>query len=431
MKKGINFLMIILIFTGCATKLTKEQSGQLLKAYSEKNFFKLGNLMSKVEFNKDNPDLILYKATLDNVFNKPAESIQLINILLDKYPKHFNDTTLQDLYSMRAQNSNRLQDYRNTYIDDSLVISKYKYLLDSAEIDSRNDDILFYRNLANVPKMEIIKDGDCQILLKRDMAGLFNVPVIIKNDTTDFVFDTGANVSVITASLAKKYGIKTIGSTVKIGGGTGIKINARIGLLDLKLGNIQIKNSYILIFPDSALSFGNGIYKMKGIIGFPIMYHLQEFEVKDDKFLIIPKKPEVTDNKNLALDNSFPVIMVVYKNDTLPFHFDSGASNTEFYSSFFQKYKKEIVANCKLEKTTFGGAGGAVTSETYIMDTVTISAGNSHCEIDSVRISQKDLLGNDVKYQYGNLGQDYIKQFSEMKINFASMNISFANKKIK
>lgn len=199
----------------------------------------------------------------------------------------------------------------------------------------------------------------------------------------------------------------------------------------MKLGKIQIKDSYILIFPDSALSFGNGIYKIKGIIGFPVMYNLQEFVVKDDKFLIIPQKPEVTDNKNLALDNSDPVIMVVYKNDTLPFHFDSGASNTEFYSSFFKKYKKEIVANCKLEKTTFGSAGGAVTSETYIMDTVTISAGNSQCKLDSIRISKNDLMGYDVKYQYGNFGQDYINQFSEMKINFASMNISFADKKNK
>ena len=70
--------------------------------------------------------------TLDNVFNKPIESIQLINILFDKYPKYFNDTIYHNLYSMRAQNSSRLQDYKNTYIDDSLVISKYKYLCNSS-----------------------------------------------------------------------------------------------------------------------------------------------------------------------------------------------------------------------------------------------------------------------------------------------------------
>lgn len=421
--------MLILIFTGCTIKLTKEQSCQLLKAYTEKNFFKLDNLMSKIEFSKNNPQLLLFKATLDNVFNNPEESNILINRLFEQYSKNFSDTVIKDLYSMRAQNSNRLQDYKNVFINDSIVITKFKFLCDSSEIDTRTDDILLYRNLANVPKMEIIKTGECQIILKRDIAGLFNVPVIIKNDTTDFVFDTGANVSVITESLAKKYGIKTVGSKVKIGGSTGFKIDASIGLIDLKLGQVEVKNAYFLIFPDSALSFAHGIYKIRGVIGFPIMYNLHEFIVKDDKFLIVPKQPEISSNRNLALDNSYPVIMVIYKRDTLPFHFDSGASNTEFYSLFLKKYKNEIVGKCKLQKTASASAGGAVESETYIMDSVVISAGNSQCQIHSIRILQNDLMGFDVKYQYGNFGQDYIKQFSEMKMNFTSMNISFADKK--
>jgi predicted aspartyl protease len=429
MKKLLFYLMLALLFTNCAKQLTKEQSAQLLKAYNEKNFFVLNSLMSKIEFSKRNPQLLLYKATLDNVFNNPEESNSLINKLLKKYEKYFNDTIIKDLYSMKVENSNRLQDYKSAYIYDSLILTKYKHICDSADIDSRTDEFLSYRILAHVSKMEITKHGDCQIPLKRDKAGLFNVPVVIKNDTVDFVFDTGANVSVITESLAKKYGIKTVGGKVKIGGSTGFKFDASIGLVDLKLGKIEIKNSYIMIFPDSTLSFANGIYKIRGVIGFPIMYNLQEFIVKDDKVLIVPQKPEVSNNKNLALDDSYPVIMVTYGNDTLPFHFDSGATNTEFYSRFLTKYKKEIVGKCKLEKTTSASAGGAVESETYIMDSVTISAGNSVCNIESVRILQNDLMGSDVKYQYGNFGQDYIKQFSEMKMNFASMNISFTGKR--
>jgi hypothetical protein len=422
-------MMLVVIFTSCKAKLTKDQSFDLTKAYSERIFFKLDKLMSKIKFKKNNPQLLLYKATLDNVFNKPEESNILLNILLEQYSKNFSDTIIKDLYSMKAQNYIRLQDYKNAYFNDSLIMSQFKNLCDSAEIDSRNDDILLYRNLTNVTKMEIIKPGDCQILLKVDMAGLYNVPVIINHDTIDFVFDTGGNVSVITESLAIKYGIKTVGNKVKIAGATGFKIDASIGLINLKLGNIEVKNSYILIFPDTSLSFAKGVYKIRGVIGFPIIYNLQEFIVKEGKMLIVPKRPEILNNRNLALDNSYPVIMVTYKGDTLPFHFDSGASNTEFYSLFLKKYKNEILGKCKLQKTASASAGGTVESETYIMDSVTISAGNSKCLIKSVRILQNDLMGFDVKFQYGNFGQDYIKQFSEMKMNFASMNISFANMK--
>jgi len=36
-------------------------------------------------------------------------------------------------------------------------------------------------------------------------------PVTLEKDTLDFVFDTGANFSVIMESLANKYGVKIVG----------------------------------------------------------------------------------------------------------------------------------------------------------------------------------------------------------------------------
>jgi len=421
--------MLMVIFTGCTAKLTKEQSSQLLKVYKEKNFFKLDNLMLKIEFNKKNPDLILYRATLDNVFNKPIESIQLINILLNKYPKYYNDSTIRDLYSMRAENALRLQDYFSAYKDDSLIITKYNHVCDSSGIESLKDDISLFRNLSGVPKMEIEKLSDSKISLKRDKAGLYYVPVIINKDTIDFVFDTGANFSVINKTLATKYGVKILGGKVKIGSSTGIKVEAETGLLDIILGSIKIKNVVFVIFPDSALSFSNDAYIIKGIVGFPIMYGLQEFIIRDDKFLVIPQNPEESNSRNFAFDALTPVIMVEYQNDTLSFHFDTGATSTSLYSLFFNKYKTEIIKHCKKINQSFGGAGGYVKSEVYLLDSAIISAGNSQCKLDSLEIIAKDFNGNDVKYFYGSFGQDYIKQFSEMKINFASMNINFTGKK--
>jgi hypothetical protein len=46
-------------------------------------------------------------------------------------------------------------------------------------------------------------------------------------------------------------------------------------------------------------------------------------------------------------------------------------------------------------------------------------------------VHPRDQMGYDMKYFYGNFGQDYINKFSEMKINFTSMNISFLELKKK
>jgi hypothetical protein len=429
MKKAMLYLILFVHLTSCGPKLTPLQNHQLSKAYSERNFFKLDHLMTDIQFDKTNPDLLLYQATLFNVFNNPEESTRLINILLKKHHDYFNDTIIKDLYSMRCENANRLQDYLSAFNDESLILAKYSHVCDSSEIETRKEDNSIYGNITHVPKMEVKKPIDSRVSISRDMAGLMNVPVIINNDTIDFVFDTGANVSVIVKSLAEKYGIRIQEGKALVGTSTGKTIEGEIGLLDLQLGNIEVKNSVFIVFPDSALSFANGIYKIRGVIGFPIMYAFQEFIIKDDQFLLIPQKSEVSANRNFALDGSFPVIRVTYKNDTLPFHFDSGANITDLTSLFFNTYKNEIVGTCRKEKRTTGGAGGTAESEIYILDSMNLAAGNSECKLDSLRIFTKDLMGGYVKYQYGNLGQDYINKFSEMKINFASMNICFSNKK--
>jgi len=433
MKKGLIYLILFIATSNCfANRLTSDESALLKKAYAEQNYFVLDNLMRKVRFDDKNPDLVLYKAMLDNVFNRPEESNKCINSLLINYPKHFNDSTYAELYSMRVVNCFRLQDYKKAYDDNLTIINKYKHACDSSDIESYKNTNLLIHSLFEAPKMEISKRTDSRIPLKRDKAHLFNIPVTIDHDTIDFVFDTGANFSTITQSLAKKYGIKTVGEKVNIGSATGMIVESEIGLATIKLNNIDVKNVVFLVMPDSALSFGNGAYVIKGIIGFPVIYALQEFTIKDDNCLIVNGKPERTqksETNNFAMEGLMPIIRVVYKNDILPFHFDTGAAKTDLFSFFFKKYKTDIIGNSTKQKQKFGSAGGVVESECYTLNSVNLSAGSSNCTVDSLRVTEKDLMGNEVKYVYGNFGQDYIKQFSEMKMNFTSMSIIFSNGK--
>lgn len=431
MKNLVVYLIAIVVFTNCSTMLTKEQNHKLLTYYKEKNFFKLDNLMSTIKFDKSNPDLVLYQATLDNVFNKPEESNRSINILLKEYPKYFNDTIIKELYYMRSANAYRLQDYKSAYYDDSTIVSQYGHVCDSSEIETRKDDISIFRSMMDAPKMEIRMPENSMIPIKRDIAGLQNVPVTLQKDSVDFVFDTGAEFSVIMESVAKKYGVKMLEGNVWTGTSTSKKVHGYMGLLNIKLGTIELKNVAFLVLPDSLLTFANGQYVIKGIIGFPVMYAFNGFTIKDNEFLMVSQKPQEPTDKNFAIDGQYIIIRVTAHNDTLPFIFDSGNQTTVLSASFFNKYKSEIVGKCTKEEVETGGAGGMEKTEAYILDSLAISAGNSHYTLDSLRIYPKDLSGYDFKYVYGNFGQNYINKFSEMRINFTSMNIEFLEKKKK
>jgi hypothetical protein len=257
------------------------------------------------------------------------------------------------------------------------------------------------------------------------MAGLQNVPVTFQTDSLDFVFDTGAEFSVMIESVAKKYGVKMIGGKVWTGTSTSKKVEGRMGLLSIRLGPVELRNVAFLVLPDSALTFANGLYVIKGIIGFPVIYALNCFTVVDKKYLMVTQQKAETMDRNFALDGQYIIIRVTAHGDTLPFIFDSGNETTNLSSAFFNKYSSEILGKCKKRNVETGGAGGMVKTEAFMLDSLTISAGNSHYTLDSILIYPKDLSGYDMKYVYGNFGQDYISRFAEMSIDFASMNIEF------
>ena len=429
MKKLFSCIFVMIIAAQCFAQVP-QKAPQLWKAYKEKNYFKLDKLMSTSTARPDNPDWMLYKATVDYVFNKPVESNRSIDVLL-RNPGNFNDTILKDLYYMRASNAYRLKDYKQAYIDDSIMVTRYGRACDSTELDARQDDITIFRNLVDIPRMDMSIPANAQASFKRDIAGLLNVKVELQQDTLDFVFDTGAGFSVIVESLAKKYGVRYIGGPAQTGTSTGIKVVGRTGLLDFRLGNIEVRNAAVLVLADSLLTYAGGAYVIRGVIGFPEIYAMKECIITDDRVLTVPQKPEETSDRNLALDGQYLIIRTTAKNDTLPMLFDSGNTTTVLSSLFFRQYQDEIVKNCRKFKVETGGAGGMVMTEAYILGSLDLAAGNVQCRLDSVRIYMGDLLGADMKYLYGNFGQDYVKRFSEMKINFASMHISFSGEKKK
>jgi predicted aspartyl protease len=431
MKSIFSYVIILLAFAKCTSTLSDEQSRQLKECYTTKNYFKLDNLMSKIASVEHNADLLLYKATLDNVFNRPEESNRLIGKILKKYTHHFNDTILKDLYNMQEANAYRLQDYLSEFIADSILVAKYGAVCDSSEFETHLDDITLLRVIRNVPEMEFKIPADATASLKRDAAGLMNVSVALKKDPVDWVFDTGAAFSVMMESQAGKYGVRILPGKVRTGTSTGIKVGGQMGLLDLHVGNIEVKDVVVIVLPDSALTFANGAYVIRGILGFPVIYALQEFTIKDDKTLLVSQTHENPGDRNLALDGQYMVIRVKADNDTLPFLYDSGNNITNLSARFFNKYKNEIEGKCKKRKVLAGGAGGIRETEAYILDSLALSVGDSHDTLDSLVVYPNDLMGYDIKYLYGNFGQDYVSKFSEIRIDFNSMNINFLNKKSK
>jgi len=116
--------------------------------------------------------------------------------------------------------------------------------------------LIIWTALQDQPKQRVTKQEDLELPIERDQAGLQNLMVTKDSLQKQFVFDTGANISTITATTAKSFGVQLLDGTFDVAAITGDKMQSQVGLLPrFSLGSITVENAIFIVVPDEALAF--------------------------------------------------------------------------------------------------------------------------------------------------------------------------------
>lgn len=420
--------MRIIVFLIClfiSSALHATETNRLDSLLNRRHFFELKReLESSTYANLPAYKKLYYQVFLHNFFHDLTTSNEEIALLLEKYKQQLTDNQIGNLLMKKIDNHVKLYQYQDAHITTQLLLRKYKHALTSEERDDVRNSDLIWKGLQNVPPQTTTIDSETQIAYRRDLAGLMNIPVSFADSIYYFVFDTGANLSVITESYARKSNLRMLNVKFKVRAITGLQVHASLGIADeLKLGNISVKNAVFMVFPDSALSFARGVYTIKGIIGFPIIEQLQEVRINKNT-MTIPQTAVDRNIRNFGVDELLPVITVAYNTDTLAFTFDTGAQFTFLNEPFYRQYKKLIdTAGTSLDMQ-IGGAGGITKTKAYRLPTIEINVAGQSALIKDVSVKTTSNTPKDKLY-YGNFGQDIMNQFKEMIINFRYMYVDF------
>lgn len=368
---------------------------------------------------------LYYQAFVHNFFHELSASNRDIDVLLNKYSQQLSDKELGRLLGKKIDNHVKLYEYREAHIASELLLAKYGHTLsDEDRKDVINSDII-WKGLQKVPAQRTRVRKDSRIAYKRDLAGLINIPVQFGNNTYDFVFDTGANLSVITESYAATVGLDLLQVNYKVRAVTGIDVEAGLGIAKtLQIGDITVNNVVFIVFPDSALSFAGGAYTINGIIGFPVIEQLQEVRIDKGGFITVPRHATDKGIRNFGMDELTPVIQVGVNTDTLAFTFDTGAQQTDLNQPFYHRYKAIIEATGKTYDMQQGGAGGYVTSKAWRIPTTVFTLSGQSVSLPDLAVKTTSTNAKD-KFYYGNLGQDVMSKFRELVINFKYMYVDF------
>lgn len=391
-----------------------------------RHFFELREALSTPQKDQLSEHRRLYfQAFVHNFFHELAASNKDINLLLKRHPDKFTGKELGRLLGKKIDNHVKRYEYRQAHVASELLLSKYGHTLTSEDRkDVTNSDII-WKGLEKVPAQRTHIRKGSRITYKRDLAKLVNVPVQLRDSTFDFVFDTGANLSVITESYAVKARLDVMNVAFKVKAVTGIEVDARLAIAKtLHLGEVEIENVVFMVFPDSVLTFAGGAYKINGIIGFPVIEQLQEVRIDKAGFITVPAEATNKPLHNFGMDELTPVIQIGVNKDTLAFTFDTGAQNTDLNQPFYNQYKAEVEATGKMYDMEQGGAGGYTTSKAWRVPATVFAIGGQSFSIPDLGVKTTHTNSKD-RYYYGNLGQDVMSQFKELVINFRYMYVDF------
>ncbi|HEY4198081.1 MAG TPA: pepsin/retropepsin-like aspartic protease family protein, partial [Mucilaginibacter sp.] len=331
------------------------------------------------------------------------------------------DSDKRDLTMLQSDSYFKLYQYAKAEKDDNDVVKNYSKISSKAEIDDIKNSILLRNALKAIAPQQTIIKSNTTLRWTRDNLGLVEIPVKANNSMFSGIFDTRANISTITRTYAKKMGLHILDVTYNEGSGaTGIQFKTGLGIADsLYIGDILVKNVVFQVMPDSILYIPQVKFQLNLIIGFPVIEQLHEVHIFKDGRMTIPVEPAQSGLHNFALDGLDPVIALKVGNDTLPFHFDSGASTSMFYQAYFKKYKEAVIKNGFKKMVGFGGAGGSQKKEVYILPKVNMTIGDKTVTVDSVSVLQKKIVPSEV--YFGNIGQDLTNHFNEVIYNFKYM----------
>ena len=423
MKNLVLPLLFAVSLTACSSKHNPSTERQLLQMLEKKDIFRLQTRFEEKKTELSQSIVLYLEAHLQNAFNQTEQSSRTINTLLGNYSRSLSDTLLCKVYEIKSDNLFKQSRYRESAEALKIAIDKYGYTMDSVDLADNRDSYNIIEPLQEFPPQKIHITTDVTIPVSHNQFGHMLMSVMKDGQSEDFIFDTGANLSVVSESCAKRMGIRVLESSSDIGNSSGSKVKSKVGIADsLWIGALLLENVAFLVLSDESLSFPEINYAIPGIIGFPVLYQMKEIAIGKES-ITVSVRPTKRSLHNLFFDGLSPIVRLEANGDTVRFKMDTGANKSEFSKQYFIANNNKIVENATKKTEKRGSAGSLIENEVYELKNVPLKIGGRELTVPSIDVQTGEF--SFLKDFDGNLGQDILSHFNKLILNFEDMYLAF------
>jgi predicted aspartyl protease len=257
-------------------------------------------------------------------------------------------------------------------------------------------------------------------ILQLQDAGL---AIAINGVDGTYWFDTGADVSALSESDAKRFGLRVLTAPIKTGDVTGTHVDSRIAVADeLSIGPVRLSHVAFLVFSDDQPPFNQLPPGSRGLVGLPVLLALQRFVWRaDNKFEIDPKSSSGNlSQPNLCFNEHGVLALIQFEDHKLALTLDTGATNTDLYPPFAELFPELIHAASKTQSYKMEGVGGAKNMNAAVLESLRMSIGGFPVTLKPANVLLTHTTEGSHLFQ-GNLGIDLLQQAHKTIFDFKSM----------
>lgn len=281
------------------------------------------------------------------------------------------------------------------------------------------------RQLARVQRQQVASFEPSPAQTRRDKVGLRRADVMVNGTTQEMVLDTGANLSVVSRTTAKRLGLRLLDGEVHVGSASRDEVPTLIGIADeLSFAGLRLRNVGFLVLDDAGLELPvPGGYRIEAILGFPVLRELRRIRFELDGQLVPEPGMRGTTEApgNLRIIGSDLFVNARVNGLPVALHLDSGASASSL-SPLFARRHPELTHGLPTRQEHFASAGGATSRRSAVLPAAALELDGKTVALEQIAIGLDESADVETR-QFGVLGGDVLGRFSYWRVDFERMRL--------
>jgi hypothetical protein len=250
-------------------------------------------------------------------------------------------------------------------------------------------------------------------------------------------FDTGAELSVLSATTAKAWGVTMLDGEATLHGYSGGAFTAQPGYIPvLRIGKAELHNVAVYVTADENLYISQVKLQTNALLGYPVVAALGRLTfAKDGSLTVTAKSPARDLRSSAALWMSDHTLLVelgtqpVISNGKLTgvtgdrlFMLDTGSGSTWLTDRFLVEHA-DLFHGPPGEMARLAGAGGIREIPAYGARNLPLLAGGTVLFLNGPHILTQPA-GGEAEQFFGVLGRDTLGVFSSYTVDFRNMTLT-------